>query len=86
MGLKMHMEYKITLQANGRLVLPVKIRKQLGITTGDKILLVLDKELKIIPLKETLRQIQEKVKKHNTEGISLVNSLKETRMAESKNE
>lgn len=80
------MEYKITVHANGRLVLPIKIREQMGIVAGDPVLLVLDKELKIIPLKESLRQIQQKIKKHNTQSISLVDSLKKTRQSESKNE
>ena len=78
----MHLEYKLTIQANGRLVLPIKIREQLGLVTGDQILLVLDKDLKIIPLKETLRHIQDKIKKMNKEGISLVGALKQTRQSE----
>lgn len=82
----MHMEYKITIQPNGRMVLPIKIREQMGITAGDQILLVLDKELRMIPLKETLRQIQAKVKKHNKQGLSLVSSLKQTRLTESDHE
>ncbi|MCX7114695.1 MAG: AbrB/MazE/SpoVT family DNA-binding domain-containing protein [Gammaproteobacteria bacterium] len=82
----MHAEYKITVQANGRVVLPIKIREQMGIETGDQLLLVWDKDLKITPLKESVRQIQQKIKKHNTQGISLVDSLKQTRLTESKHE
>lgn len=82
----MHLEYKITMTPNGRIVLPIKIREQLGIQTGDQLLLVLNKELKIIPMKESIRTIQQKIKKHNPTGISLVTSLKKTRLEESENE
>lgn len=82
----MHTEYKITIKANGRLVLPIKVREQLGITAGDQFLLIVDKDLKMISLKESIRRMQEKVKKHNAQGISLVRSLKKTRSDEMNNE
>ncbi len=78
----MHLEYKITVKENGRLVLPIKIREQLGITKGDQLLFILDKELKVVPLKTSLKQFQERIKNVNKKHISLVDSLKETRKME----
>lgn len=82
----MHAEYKITIKENGRFVLPIKVREKLGITAGDQLLLVLDKDIRIIPLKESLHRFQQRVKSCNKQNISLVDSLKKTRLAEFDNE
>ena len=78
----MQKKYKVTVGNNGRLVLPYKLREDLHIKSGDQVLLVLDQELKIIPLKESFKQIQQLVKSYNTNNISLVDSLKTTRTQE----
>jgi len=78
----MQKKYKVTIGNNGRLVLPCKVREYLHIKSGDQVLLVLDQELKILPLKESFKQIQQLVKSYNTNNISLVDSLKITRTQE----
>ena len=46
-------------------LIPTKIRDQLHISSGDQLMLVFDKELKLIPLKSKIRAFQELVKSKN---------------------
>ncbi|HJD65266.1 MAG TPA: AbrB/MazE/SpoVT family DNA-binding domain-containing protein [Rickettsia endosymbiont of Diachasma alloeum] len=80
----MHIEYKVTVSENGRINIPTKIRDQLHISSGDQLMLVFDKELKLIPLKSKIRAFQELVKSKN--NISLVDSLIKSRKEEFDNE
>ena len=74
------MEYKVTLSENGRIILPVKIRKELNLVPGDHIMLSLNgSQVQIRTLKDTIRNFQEIVKAHNVNKISLVDSLKQSR-------
>lgn len=83
----MHLEYKSTIGENGRIILPVKIRNNLHLLPGDQIIFVLDKEeLKMVPLKSTIKRFQEIIKKHNKNNISMVDSLIAERRQESENE
>lgn len=82
----MQLEYKVTVGENGRVILPIKIREQLNLLTGDQVMLVLDEELKVIPLKDKVRKLQAMIKSRNPENISLVDSLIEGRRKESRNE
>lgn len=82
----MRAEYKVTIHENGRMVLPIKVRQQMQIVPGDQVLLIMDQDIKIIPLKNSVQRIQNKIKKMNTLNISLVDSLKETRDADFKHE
>ncbi len=82
----MHLEYKVTLGNNGRLLLPAKIRKHFKIAEGDQLMLVADQELKLVPLKNIVHQFQAFVKSHNKNKISLVDSLRNTRSEDFNNE
>jgi AbrB family looped-hinge helix DNA binding protein len=82
----MQLEYKVTVGENGRLILPIKIREQLNLLTGDQVMLVLNEELKLIPLKDKVRKLQAMIKSRNPENISLVDSLIESRRKESRDE
>lgn len=82
----MHLECKVTLGDNGRLIIPAKIREQFKLSSGDQLMLVLDEELKIVPLRSMVQKFQAFVKSRNKNNISLVESLKATRQEEFKNE
>lgn len=82
----MQLEYKVTVGENGRLILPIKIREQLNLLTGDQVMLVLNEELKLIPIKDKVRELQAMIKSRNPENISLVDSLIESRRKESRDE
>lgn len=82
----MQAEYKVTLKENGRLVLPIKIREELGVVAGDQLLFSLGDELKVTPLKTSVRECQQIIKKYNVNKISLVDSFIETRREEASHE
>lgn len=82
----MSLSFKTTIGANGRVLLPTKIREKLNLFQGDQVSIVLDDELKIIPLKDTIRKIQTSIKARNPQNISLVDSLIENRRQELQNE
>lgn len=81
------MEFRAVVGENGRIILPVKIRKELNIETGDRIVLVLNnKEPHIRTLKDTVKEYQAMIRAKNVNNISLVSSLKESRKKERENE
>lgn len=82
----MQIEYKVTLKENGRLVLPLKIREKLGVVAGDQLLFSMGDELKVSPLKASVRECQQIIQKYNVNNISLVDSLKETRKEDADHE
>lgn len=81
------MEFRAVVGENGRLILPVKIRKELNIEAGDRIVLMLDnKELHIRTLKDAVKNYQAVIKAKNINNISLVDSLKQSRKQEVEDE
>ncbi|MFQ6028048.1 MAG: AbrB/MazE/SpoVT family DNA-binding domain-containing protein [Dehalococcoidia bacterium] len=71
------------LGSNGRLVIPAKYRKLLGIKPGDEVVLtVADGELRILPLREAVKRAQETLRKYIPEGRSLSEELVQERRAE----
>jgi len=74
------MEFKATVGENGRMILPAKVRKVLNISSGDQIVLLLDgEELKLMSLKQTVKNFQEVIKERNKDNISLVDTLHQSR-------
>ena len=83
----MHLEFKSTLSENGRVILPAKLRQALNLSSGDQIVFVLEhEELKVIPLKQTIKDFQSLISKLNKDKISLVDSLIASRRREAENE
>ncbi len=60
----------------GRLVIPAKFRKALGIEEEKEVLIELKgNQLHLLTWKENLRRIQEELKRHVPEGVSIVDEL-----------
>lgn len=75
------------LVSGGRLQIPAEIRKQLGLEDGDHLTLkVVDGELRVRSVRETIRRAQEMVRRHVPEGVSLVDELIAERRAEAASE
>ncbi len=71
----------------GRLVIPARHRRALGLKTGDEVLLrVVDGELRILSQAEAVKRAQAMVKRHVKRGRSLVDELLKERRAEAKRE
>ena len=76
----------VKLGTSGRLVLPVKFRRALGVGPGDELILALDKgELRIFTRGEAIKRAQGMLK-NLAPGRSLVDELIEERRAESARE
>jgi AbrB family looped-hinge helix DNA binding protein len=83
----MDMEFSTTIGENGRLILPIKIRKALNVVSGDRVMLLLsDRELRIRTLKDTVKNYQAMIKRCNVNNVSLVDSLKQSRIQEADDE
>ena len=77
------MEFKLTVGHNGGIVLPVLCRKKLNIKKGDQVVALLDNNnLILMSLKAAVKDFQKIIKEHNSENISLVDSLKQSRNEE----
>lgn len=67
----------------GRLVIPAKHRRALGLKTGDEVLLrVVDGELRVLSQAEAVKRAQELVKRRVPRHRSLVQELLKERRAE----
>ncbi len=67
---------KITVAANGRVVIPADFRKALGVATGGEIILRWeDDELRISTLKQNIARAQRHARKYIKPGVSLVDEL-----------
>jgi antitoxin PrlF len=67
---------KVRLNADRRLVIPVSIRRALGIVPGEVLVLqVEDDELRVSTLKRRIAQAQPLVRKHVKSGTSPVEEL-----------
>jgi AbrB family looped-hinge helix DNA binding protein len=78
------MEFRTQLSKNGRIVVPAKLRRALGLQTGDEILLRLeDGSIRLLPLRQAVHMAQESVQRYVTKGSSLVDDLIADRREES---
>ena len=76
----------VKIGQGGRIVLPAPIRKALGVTTGDDLILTLsDGEVRMFTRREAIRRAQGMLK-HLAPGRSLVDELIAERRAEAANE
>ena len=67
---------KTKIGEGGRIVVPARYRKELGLKPGDDVILVLeDGEVRITTLPRVIQRAQEIVRRYNPEGRSLVDEL-----------
>lgn len=75
------------LTEGGRVVIPVELRKKLGMEIGDNLSIELRGDsLQITTGHAALRRIQKLVRKHVPAGVSLVDELIAERREEARNE
>jgi bifunctional DNA-binding transcriptional regulator/antitoxin component of YhaV-PrlF toxin-antitoxin module len=75
------------VQDGGRLVVPVELRRELGLQTGtDVILDVVDGALRVRTMEQVIKDVQARVRKYVPEGVSLVDELIADRRAEARAE
>jgi AbrB family looped-hinge helix DNA binding protein len=66
----------VSINENGRLVIPALYRKALGIKAGDQVVLWMeDDELRITTMKRRIERAQRLVRKYVKPGVSLVDEL-----------
>ena len=71
------------VQEGGRLVVPVELRRQLGLQTGtDVVLDVVDGALRVRTMEQVIKEVQASVRQYVPEGVSLVDELMADRRAE----
>ena len=75
------------LTKGGRIVIPAEFRRELGLETGDEVILrLVDSEVRIRTRREAIKQAHAIVRKHVKKGRSLVDELKRERQAEAERE
>jgi AbrB family looped-hinge helix DNA binding protein len=71
----------------GRIVIPAAMREAMGIADGEVIdLRVVDGEVRIVTLRETIRRVQERAKRYIKPGVSLADELSAERREAAKHE
>jgi AbrB family looped-hinge helix DNA binding protein len=77
------MEIRTQMGRSGRIVVPVKLRRALGIRPGDEIVLRLENgSIRMIPLRQAVNLAQKTVRQYVPEGTSLVDALIQARREE----
>jgi AbrB family looped-hinge helix DNA binding protein len=78
---------KTKVTEGGRIVIPAKMRRALGIEIGESVTLeIRDNALQILSRKQILRRVQESVKKYAKPGRSAVDELIRERREAAANE
>ena len=77
----------VTLDQNGRILIPAGIRKKMGWEAGQSLTLATGThELQILSRKQALEKIREEIRKHVPPGVSLVDELLRERREEVRRE
>lgn len=75
------------LVSGGRLQIPARVRRELGLKDGDAVIMETVKgELRIRPYREVVSEIQKRLRKYVPEGVSVADELIADRRAEAERE
>lgn len=67
---------RVRIIEGGKLIIPAPMRRELGIVTGDTVLVdIKDGELRVCSLTHAIARAQAILRRHVPEGVSLVNEL-----------
>ena len=78
---------RVRIIEGGKLIIPASMRRELGIATGDTVLVdVADGELRVRSLSKAIERAQAILRRHVPEGVSLVDELIADRRRESERE
>jgi AbrB family looped-hinge helix DNA binding protein len=73
---KVILDGRVTLNENGRIVIPVAMRKAMKVKPGDELLLHMeDGDLHVTTHMQRIRKAQELVRRYVPEGVSLADEL-----------
>lgn len=88
MAAPVHMEaQKVKIVDGGKLVIPAAMRRELGISTGDTVLVdVEDGELRVRSISRAIERARAILRKHVTEGVELADELISDRRREAERE
>ena len=76
-------EIKTRLGGGGRLVIPAKYRQALGLKPGDEVVLLLEeREIRIVSMRQAIKQAQALVRRYVPEGRNLSEELIQERREE----
>ena len=74
---------KTHLGKNGRVVIPAQLRKALGVSEGDTLMMTLDDGMiRILTPRKAIERVQKSVRRYVPEGRSLADALIQERRAE----
>jgi len=67
---------RVRIDEGGRVVVPAKFRKALGMKKGEWLVIgLVDREVRIFTIAESIRRAQETARKYPSEGVSVVDEL-----------
>jgi AbrB family looped-hinge helix DNA binding protein len=80
-------EVRTKVGPGGRIVIPARYRKTIGVEVGDEIVLILDGEgVRLLTPRQAVKQAQDLVRRYVPAGESLADELTEERQKESERE
>ena len=78
---------RVRIIEGGKLIIPAAMRRELGISTGDTVLIdVSDGELRVRSLSKAIARAQAILRRHVPEGVSLADELIADRRREAERE
>jgi AbrB family looped-hinge helix DNA binding protein len=81
------LRHHTTIAAGGRIVIPARLRRELGLRPGDRVILDVDAgELRVRSLDAAIRRAQELVAEHVPASVSLADELIRDRREEAARE
>ncbi|MBV9932450.1 MAG: AbrB/MazE/SpoVT family DNA-binding domain-containing protein [Alphaproteobacteria bacterium] len=75
------------LVSGGRLQIPARVRRELGLKDGDAVVMrTVEGELRLRPLRDVVAEVQARLRRYVPEGVSLSDELIADRRAEAERE